>query len=295
MPGGVTATVAGAISPAGPRSARGARTPVRGGPGPGNVRTHAVRPSAGPIPGPVHVVKFGSSVLAVPKEYRRVAGHVRDEVARGRKLITVVSAMGSTTDALLATAHAVAAEPPDALVGALLATGEEASVALLRIALADVGVRSVGFSAAQLCVRTRGPLRDADPVAVDAGRIAAALARSDVIVVPGFVGVDVTTGVPSLLGRGGSDLTALFLGHAMGAAEVRLVKDVDGVFPGDPRRNRGLTPLRAVSWDRVRCIGGGVVQDKALRFAARHRLGFRVAAMGGRGTWVGDAARPTSP
>lgn len=295
MPGGVTATVAGTISPPGPRSTQAARAPVRCGPGPGPVRAHAVRPSVGPIPGPIHVVKFGSSVLAAPKEYRRVAGHVRDEVARGRKLITVVSAMGSTTDALLATAHAVAAEPPDALVGTLLATGEEASVALLRIALTDVGVRSVGFTAGQLCVRTRGPLRDADPVAVDTGRIAAALARSDVIVVPGFVGVDVTTGVPSLLGRGGSDLTALFLGQAMGAVEVRLVKDVDGVFPGDPRRNTGLTPLRTVSWDRVRCIGGGVVQDKALSFAARHRLGFRMAAMGGRGTWVGDAVRPPSP
>ncbi len=236
---------------------------------------------------PLHVVKFGSSVLAAPEGYRRVAEHVREDVARGHKVIAVVSAMGSTTDALFDTARAVAAEPPDALVGALLATGEEASVALLRIALAAGGVSSTGLTAGQLSLRTRGALRDAEPVGVDTRRIAAALACSDVLVVPGFVGVD-ATGAPSLLGRGGSDLTALFLGHAVGAAEIRLVKDVDGVFPADPRRNRSLAPLATVSWDRARCIGGGVVQDKALRFAARHRLGFRVAAMGGWGTWVGD-------
>lgn len=239
------------------------------------------------------VVKFGSSVLAGQEGYRRVAEHVRQEVAHGRKVIAVVSAMGNTTEALLSAAKAVAAEPRDALVAALLATGEEASVALLRIALADVGVPSAGFTAAQLCVRTRGALRDADPVAVDTRRIAAAFACADVIVVPGFVGVDVT-GVPSLLGRGGSDLTALFIGQAVGAAEIRLVKDVDGVFPANPHRVRGLTPLRTVSWDQALCIGGGVVQDKALRFASRHRLGFRVAAMGGRGTWVGDSP-PSGP
>jgi len=258
----------------------------------------ACTPAQGTCPGPVHVLKFGSSVLASPDGYRMVAGHVRDEVARGRKLIAVVSAMGQTTDALLTSAKAVAPRPPDALVSALLATGEEASVALLGIALADVGVPSTGFTAARLSVRTRGSLWDAEPVDVDTGPIAAALDCSDVIIVPGFVGVDVT-GVPSLLGRGGSDLTALFLGHAMAAAEVRLIKDVDGIYPADPGATGlagaagGLAPLRTVSWDHARRIGGGVVQDKALRFAARHGLAFRVAALGGCGTWVGTPRQPS--
>lgn len=255
-------------------------------------------PAQSTCPGRVHVLKFGSSVLAAPDGYRIVAGHVRDEVARGRKVIAVVSAMGQTTDALLASARAVAPRPPDALVSALLATGEEASVALLGIALADIGVPSTGFTAARLSVRTRGALWDAEPVDVDTGPIAAALDCSDVIIVPGFVGVDVT-GVPSLLGRGGSDLTALFLGHAMGAAEVRLIKDVDGIYSADPRATGatgatgGLAPLRTVSWDHARRIGGGVVQDKALRFAASHGLAFRVGALGGCGTWVGTPRRPS--
>lgn len=266
---------------------------------PGGVNACAqATPVQGFGPGTVHVLKFGSSVLAAPEGYRSVAAHVRDEVARGRKVIAVVSAMGNTTDALVASAKAVAPRPPDALVSALLATGEEASVALLGIALADVGVPSTGFTAARLSVRTRGALWDAEPVDVDTGPIAAALDCSDVIIVPGFVGIDVT-GVPSLLGRGGSDLTALFLGHAMGATEVRLIKDVDGIYPADPRATaatgatRGLAPLRTVSWDQARRIGGGVVQDKALRFAERHGLAFRVAAMGGCGTRVGTPRRPS--
>lgn len=239
---------------------------------------------------PVHVLKFGSSVLARPECYRGVAEAVREEVARGRKVVAVVSAMGDTTDELLAAARAITPAPPDAFVSSLLATGEEASVAMLAIALAASGVPATGFTAAELPIRTRGALWDAVPVAVDTSRISSALECSDVLVFPGFVGVDVT-GAPSLLGRGGSDLSALFLGHAVGAAEIRLVKDVDGIFPADPRRGGGLAPLARLSWDDARRIGGGVVQDKALGFAAHHGVGFRVVALGGQGTWVG-AVRP---
>ena len=243
---------------------------------------------AGAVSPPVHVLKFGSSVLAGPEGYRSVAEEVRREVAHGHKVVAVVSAMGGTTDRLLAAARAVASMPSNALVGDLLATGEEASVALLAIALADIGVAATGFTRARLPVRTRGALADASPVAVDTGRITTTLEYYDAVVFPGFVGVDVT-GAPSLLGRGGSDLTALFLGRAVGAAEVRLIKDVDGIFPDDPVRTRGLTPFRRLSWAHAREVGGGVVQEKALGYAEQNGIRFRVAAMGGRGTWVGAA------
>ena len=246
------------------------------------------------VPRAVLVLKFGSSVLARPAGYLRVAEEVRAEVARGHKVVAVVSAMGETTDTLLAAAKAVTPAPPDALLGALLATGEEASVALLAIALTADGVPATGFTAARLPVRTRGALRDADPVDVDTSRIAWALDRYDAVVLPGFVGVDVT-GAPSLLGRGGSDLTALFLGHVIGAAEVRLVKDVDGIFPADPRRLGDTDPFPHLTWEEARRVGGGVVQEKALGFAARHGLRFRVAALGGRGTWVGPATSVRGP
>lgn len=240
--------------------------------------------------GRLHVLKFGSSVLARPQDYLRVAEMIESEVARGDKVVAVVSAMGGTTDSLLAAARSVTPAPPDTLIGALLATGEEASVALLVLALAARGVRATGFNAWRLPLRTRGPVHDADPVSVDAERIRAVLRSHDAVAFPGFIGVD-ATGVPSVLGRGGSDLTALFLGHALEPAEVRLVKDVGGIFPSDPRvtggDHPGATPLPALSWAQARAIGGRVVQAKALDFAQRRRLRFRVVGLDGAGTAVG--------
>lgn len=234
----------------------------------------------------IHLLKFGSSILASPVDYGSVAEEVRREVADGVKAVVVVSAMGGTTDSLLASARTVASSPPDSLIGALLATGEEASVALLVIALVAAGVPALGLPSWRVPIHTRGTLRDADPVDVDTDAIIAALESHDVVVVPGFVGLD-ATGAPSLLGRGGSDLTALFLGHVLGATELRLIKDVDGIYPADPKHVAGVAPLSRATWDEVRGVGGVVVQNKALAYAERHALGFRVAPLGGTGTLVG--------
>ena len=242
----------------------------------------------------VSVLKFGSSVLERPQDYRCVAAEVCAEVEQGRKVVAVVSAMGKTTDELLAAVKVVTQTPPHSLLVSLLATGEEASVALLSIALAAKGVRAAGLTAGELPVYTRGPLEDADPVGVDTEKIMAALETADAVVMPGFLGMD-ETGVPSLLGRGGSDLTALFLGHVLGA-EVRLVKDFDGIYPQDPRLVPDAAPFRFLSWEGVNRIGGDVVQVKAVEFAQRHQLGFCVSALGGTGTWVGPlAARGQNP
>lgn len=227
-------------------------------------------------------------MLACPSDYRRVADVLGAEVAGGRKVLAVVSAMGGTTGALLTAARAVMPAPPDSLIGALLATGEDASVALLALALAARGVRAEGLGASRLPILTRGALNDAEPVAIDTARLRAALERSDVVVFPGFVGVDLT-GATSLLGRGGSDLSALFLGHALGDADVCLVKDVDGVYPADPRTNSGIEAYDEMEWSEARRVGGEIVQGKAVDFAERHRVRFRVAGLGGRGTWVGRA------
>ncbi len=236
----------------------------------------------------VSVLKFGSSVLERPEDYRCVSAEVCAEIEQGHKVVAVVSAMGKTTDELIAAVRSVTQAPPHSLLVSLLATGEEASVALLSIALAAKGVRAAEFTTAELPIYTRGPLEDAEPVGVDTEKIMAALGPADVVVLPGFLGMDMT-GVPSLLGRGGSDLTALFLGHVL-EAEVRLVKDFDGIYPQDPRLVPDAAPFRFLSWEGVNRIGGDVVQMKAVDFAERHQLGFRVTALRGTGTWVGPLA-----
>ncbi len=240
---------------------------------------------------PVVVLKFGSSVLSRPDGYRRAADEVVQEVARGNRVVAVVSAMGRTTDRLLEAARSLAARPPEALLGQLLATGEEASVALLSIALTSAGVNVVSLPTDQFRLRTHGTLSDADPVQADTSTLAAALGTHEAVVLPGFVGRD-ASGAPSLLGRGGSDLTALFLGDALDAVEVRLVKDVDGVYSQDPKSGEEAVALARATWDEVRRIGGGVVQEKAIAFAEQRGRGFRVSSVGGLGTWVGPESGP---
>ncbi len=236
------------------------------------------------------VLKFGSSLLRDGAGFRSAAREVLRTVATGGRAVVVVSAVAGQTDGLLAHARDLSRAPGSALLAALLRTGEEASAALMGMALLEAGVHAHVLAADEIDVRTRGPLDDGEPVGADFERLRAALRAHAVVVVPGFVGRH-ASGAPSLLGRGGSDLTALFLGAGLGAAEVRLVKDVPGVLPRDPRTAAGpQRPLEATTWEEVERIGSGVVQPKALRFAAAEGLEFTVAGVGGGGTRVGRGA-----
>ena len=247
--------------------------------------------------GQVVVLKFGSSILDGPAGFRDAAAEVVEAVERGRRVVTVVSAVEGTTDALLSSVASLSRRPPDGLVSRLLATGESASVALFAIALAEAGVAACPLSAEALGLRTTGPTLDAEPHEVGAGALRKALERYLVVVVPGFVGVD-AAGDLSLLGRGGSDLTALFVAHSLGAEECRLLKDVDGIHDRDPGRFSSTRRLERATWEQALQIGGDVVQDKALRWASSRGLVFRVASVGGTGTIVGEepahAAVPTA-
>ena len=236
------------------------------------------------------VLKFGSSVLSEPARFGAAAREVRREIGAGTRAVVVVSAMGQGTEQLLSAARAACPDPPGALLGALLSTGEEASVALMTMALGAVEVDATALSTSDLALKTAGPVDDADPIDFDMDRVESLLGLHDAIVVPGFVGRD-GLGAPSLLGRGGSDLTALFIGHALAAERIRLVKDVAGVYASDPNSGDAGPPLPRVTWREAEEIGGGVVQGKALRFAAGRGVGFWVGGMeteaGGGGTWVG--------
>jgi homoserine dehydrogenase len=233
------------------------------------------------------VYKFGSSVLDGAEGFRGAAEQVRGEVGRGRKVVAVVSATPGTTDRLSRAAYDLTVEPqPDDLCW-LLATGEHASVHLLSIALQAKGIAAAALTSTALGLRTAGPALDADPAEVDADALRRHLDDARAVVVPGFLG-HAADGSPSLLGRGGSDLTALFLSHALGA-ECCLVKDVDGLYDGDPNGTSSRPPWRylGASWDELDRVGDVVVQPKAVAFARDHGLGFRIAALGGRGTMIG--------
>lgn len=242
--------------------------------------------TAPPGHGGLVVLKFGSSVLRDGRGFRSAAAEVRRSLDEGQRVVVVVSAVWGATDALLSQAAALSPRPPEGLLTRLLATGEAASVALMAMALAEAGVEAHALDSEALGLRTEGPLLEAEPRTVALDALREALSRGEAVVVPGFVGVS-ESGEPSLLGRGGSDLTALFLARSLGADACTLVKDVDGVHSTDPRRTAGATRLERASWQEVMAVGGGVVQPRALAWARDRCLSFRVAAPGGSGTVVG--------
>lgn len=230
------------------------------------------------------VLKFGSSVAPSERELPRIVSEIRSWRESGHNVVAVVSAIGGATDALLAHAQqfgATGKPGADFALAAYVATGEAQAVALLGLALARAGVDAHITDAAGVSLRTQGPPLDASPVSLDRHRVEEALAGSGVVVLPGFVGRD-ELGRTTLLGRGGSDLTALFIAHQLGA-RCRLVKDVDGLYDRDPASAPASSPARRfdrVTHDAVLALDEGIVQHKGVRYARDHGLSFEVAALG---------------
>lgn len=245
------------------------------------------------------ILKFGSSVLRSENDLPTAVHEIYRWWREGFQVVAVVSAFGNTTDELTRRAHSVCDQPNDELVAALLATGEAASSALLGLALSRSGIRATVLDAEQAGFATDGPVLDANLTSIDTANVLEAL-RNGVVVLPGFVGKG-RAGKTTLLGRGGSDLTALFIAQRLGAS-CRLVKDVDGLYTSDPNSPSG--PLAArfirVSYATAARVGGAVVQLKAIDFAERHRLRFTVSSVGSNpateiGPYADSIALPDGP
>lgn len=237
--------------------------------------------------GGVVVLKFGSSVLpdeaSLPIAVHEIYRHVR----AGRKVVAVVSALGDTTDRLLARAQGYVPRPDDGALAAWVATGEAQAAALLGLAVDRAGLPVTVLDSGAIGLRTDGPALDAAAVGLDDAAITRALAAGPVLVVPGFIGRDVS-GRATLLGRGGSDLTALFIAAQVGAERCILLKDVNGLYDRDPAVEAGAQRYRRVSYDDVLALSEGIVQHKAVRFARARGLEFSVAGIGrDDGTLVG--------
>jgi homoserine dehydrogenase len=222
------------------------------------------------------VLKFGSSVLHDENDLPAAVHEIYRWWREGFQVVAVVSAFGDTTNELTRRAHSVCDQPKDAFVAQLLATGEAASSALLGLALSRSGVPATVLDAEQAGLATNGPTLDADLVSVDSARLFEGL-RDGVVVLPGFVGKG-PSGQTTLLGRGGSDLTALFLAQRLGGV-CRLIKDVNGLYTSDPNAARSAARFVRVSYATARRTGGAVVQLKAIDFAERHRLKFTISSV----------------
>jgi len=246
----------------------------------------------------ITVLKFGGSTLRGPRDLVRAVHAIYAEVRRGRRVVAVTSAFHGRTDALEESLRLLDAErgrPSSRRTrAALLATGEAETVHLLRTALDRSGVPATSAE-----VRDVGPFvapDGEDVTRVDADAIRALLREHDVVCLPGFVAAeDTPERAPALLGRGGSDLTAVEVGAALGA-HVVLVKDVEGLYTEDPAAPRPAgapapARLRAIDFEGARALGGDVLQIRAIDAAERLRCGLDVVGpghvAGARGTRVG--------
>jgi aspartate kinase len=215
------------------------------------------------------VQKYGGSSVADVEKIRRVAARVAQTREGGHQVLVVVSAMGDTTDELLALARKVTEDPHRRELDMLLTAGERISMALLGMALHDRGVDAVSFTGSQSGIITDGAHTNARIVEVRPVRILEALERGKVVIVAGYQGVsrekEVTT-----LGRGGSDTTAVALAAALQADLCEICSDVDGVFSADPRivaNARRLPELSHEEMQELALAGAKVLNAQAVEFA----------------------------
>ena len=199
---------------------------------------------------PLVVQKFGGTSVASAARMREVADHVKHCRSRGDQIVLVVSAMGSETDELIGLADQITDEPSGREMDMLITAGERKAIALMCMALHDVGVAADSFTGSQAGFLTDTNHRNAKILSVTPKRVTASLEAGRVAVVAGAQGVSTDNDV-TFLGRGGSDTTAVALAHGLGADACELYTDVSGVFTTDPRVCTRARKLARISFDEL--------------------------------------------
>jgi aspartate kinase len=218
----------------------------------------------------VIVQKYGGTSVGTVERIKAVARRVTEEARRGSAMVVVVSARGDTTDELLALAAQLADRPDGREIDQLLATGEAQSMALLAIALGDLGVHARSLSGGQAGIRTAGRWGKARIDRITPRRVQAVLRRGEVAIVAGFQGENSRRDVQTL-GRGGSDTPAVALAAALGAARCEIYTDVDGVYTADPRLVPDAHKLEHVSYAEMAEMawrGARVMHPRAIEVGA---------------------------
>ncbi|HEY2749290.1 MAG TPA: aspartate kinase [Polyangia bacterium] len=223
---------------------------------------------------PIVVQKYGGSSVADPARLGRVADRVAATVALGKRVVVVVSAIGKTTDELLALARTVTPTPPRRELDMLLSCGERISMALLAMALEQRGLSAISFTGSQSGILTNDRHSGARIIEVRPVRLEDELARDKVVIVAGFQGMSYKREITTL-GRGGSDTTAVALAAALAAEYCEICSDVDGVYSADPRVVPEARRLDEVSYDEMQELaehGAKVLNAQAVEWARREKI-----------------------
>jgi aspartate kinase len=238
----------------------------------------------------VIVQKYGGTSVADAERIRRVAERVVKAKTDGHGVLVVVSAMGESTDDLMAMAHELTAIPNPRELDLLLTAGERIAMSLLSIAINAMGVPSVSYTGSQAGIITDTAHGRAKIIDIRPGRVLEALEAGNVVIVAGFQGVSTAADVTTL-GRGGSDTTAVALAAAVGAEFCEIFTDVPGVFTADPRLEPSARKLHAVSYEEMlelSASGAKVLQLRSVEYARNTgvMLHVRSSSTDEDGTWV---------
>ncbi len=236
------------------------------------------------------VQKYGGSSVANPERIKRVAERIASYKKQGHSLVVVVSALGDTTDDLLDLAAKVSTNPPSRELDMLLSTGEQISVALLAMALHELGVDAISFTGYQVGIRTDSSHTKARIIDISSDRLQRELKKKRTVIVAGFQGTsnndDITT-----LGRGGSDLTAVALAKALSADSCEIYTDVEGIYTTDPRKVKDAQKIERISYEEMLELassGAQVMQSRSIEVAGKYNIPLHVRSSfsTNEGTWI---------
>lgn len=229
---------------------------------------------------PVVVQKYGGTSVADPDRIRAVAERVMRTRAQGYDVVVVVSAMGDTTDDLLEMAKRVSPNPDRRELDMLLTAGERISMALLSMAIRDLGGDAISFTGSQSGIITNDRHVDARIIEVRPFRVQDELSRGRIVVIAGYQGVSYKKEITTL-GRGGSDTTAVAMAAALGAEWCEICSDVDGVYTADPRVVPGATRIGTLSFEETQEMaeaGAKVLNAQAVEFAKNANIAIYARA-----------------
>jgi len=218
------------------------------------------------------VKKFGGTSVANKERIYNVANRCIEEYKKGNDVVVVLSAMGKYTDELISMAQDINPNPPKREMDMLLTIGEQMSVALMSMAMANLGVPSISLNGFQVAMHTTSVYSNARIKRIDCERIRNELEQHKIVIITGFQGVnkfdDYTT-----LGRGGSDTTAVALAAALHADKCEIFTDVDGVYTADPRIVKNARKLDKVTYDEMlelATLGAGVLHNRSVELAKKY-------------------------
>ncbi|EPY13959.1 MULTISPECIES: aspartate kinase [Paenibacillus] len=222
----------------------------------------------------LYVMKFGGSSVGDIERMKRVAKRIVEKKQEGHKCVVVVSAMGDTTDELIDQSKSLNENPPAREMDMLLTTGEQISVALLSMAIHQLGHQAMSMTGWQAGFRTDGTYGRARIVDIQSERVKNALQEGQIVIVAGFQGMS-EVGEITTLGRGGSDTTAVALAAAIQADVCEIYTDVDGIYSTDPRIVNCARKLKEISYDEMlelAHLGAAVLHPRAVEYAKHNSV-----------------------